>query len=487
MSVSHGPQAGISIERGAVEIDDCAIRGNLYGVATNGGFYAQTRALVSSSVISGNETGMWVSYGSTVSVLDSIIADNSAGGIAVRGGNVEITRTFLTRNTAENGGAISVSFGTSGYGYYGGSGRLKMEKSSVFGNQAVRGGGIYASSAVLDVVDSTISGNAATTAAGIFLNRVSAAIQNSTIVDNSSNGLTFGPDPWGGSIELTNNIVANNVGFDCIGDPVSSEYVSSRNLFSDAGCQVVTATDLTHTDPLLLPLDTNGGPTPSHALAPASPAIDAGGDDCLGTDQRGVARPQDGDGDGVAKCDIGAYEFDFLTIGIDIKPDGFPNSINPYSRGVIPVAILGSDTFDVADVDVTTLAFGPGGAAIAHLNGHLQDVNSDGIMDLMLHFRTQDSGITCGDESATLTGETLDGQPIEGTDSIQTVGCRVTRHPAFWMQDQADATRSAETDQSTSRGTSRSPEDQLGSWIGRESERAETVLSRRWPNRESRS
>jgi hypothetical protein len=392
----------------------------------------------------------------------------------------------------------------------------------VFNNQAVRGGGIHASGTNIEVINSTISGNVAPEAAGIlstdrrltttwcypnphpylypypyfpcypygccdsYYIDTSTIIRNSTIADNSSDGLTLEPSS-GGSIELTNNIVANNGHFDCYGDPGSSEFLSSHNLFSDAGCQVVTATDLTHTDPLLLPLDTNGGPTPSHALAPASPAIDAGGDDCLGTDQRGVARPQDGDGDGVAKCDIGAYEFDFLTIGIDIKPDGFPNSINPYSRGVIPVAILGSDTFDVADVDVTTLAFGPGGAAIAHLNGHLQDVNSDGIMDLMLHFRTQDSGITCGDESATLTGETLDGQPIEGTDSIQTVGCRVTRHPAFWMQDQADATRSAETDQSTSRGTSRSPEDQLGSWIGRESERAETVLSRRWPNRESRS
>lgn len=124
----------------------------------------------------------------------------------------------------------------------------------------------------------------------------------------------------------------------------------------------------------------------------------------------------------------------YTTFDIDIKP-GLSNKVNPYARGVIPVAILGSDTFDVSGIDVTTLVFGPGGAPIAHLNGHLQDVNYDGIMDLVTHYRTRDTGIACGDESVTLTGETLDGQPIQGSDSIQTVGCRVTRRPAIWMKD----------------------------------------------------
>jgi len=110
---------------------------------------------------------------------------------------------------------------------------------------------------------------------------------------------------------------------------------------------------------------------------------------------------------------------------------------------VIPVAILGSDTFDVADINVTSLTFGPDSASPAHNltdsfthDDHLQDVNLDGYMDLVTHYRTRETGIACGEGTTSLTGETLDGQPMAGSDSISTVGCRSYRQPSIWLKDE---------------------------------------------------
>ena len=109
-----------------------------------------------------------------------------------------------------------------------------------------------------------------------------------------------------------------------------------------------------------------------------------------------------------------------IPIDVDIKPGSDRNPINVGSRGVIPVAILGSADFDVNDVDVSSLAFGASGAHNEG-QGEIEDVNEDGYPDLMLHFRTQSVGVQDGDTELCLSGANWDGVPLDGCDSIVTV------------------------------------------------------------------
>ena len=115
-----------------------------------------------------------------------------------------------------------------------------------------------------------------------------------------------------------------------------------------------------------------------------------------------------------------------LEIEIDIKPGSDSNPNNPRSKGKIPVAILMTDDFNPWDVDPSTIAFGPDGASVAHSRVHAVDVDRDGDIDMVVHFKTRETGIACGDTEATLTGQTFDGTAFEGTDSVQTVGCHST-------------------------------------------------------------
>jgi len=248
-------------------------------------------------------------------------------------------------------------------------------------------------------------------------------------------------------IELETSIVASNT-HDCESNALSGSYVSHGfNIAGDDTCGFSETSDLQNTDPQLLALTDNGGPTPTHALAPDSPAIDAADSNCLPQDQRGALRPQDGDADGVAKCDIGAFEAGYLTaaIEIDIKPNSYPNTVNTSSRGVLPVAILGSESIDPTKIDVPTLSFGPDGASTKHdltdlvvFGHHLEDVNLDGELDLLTHFRVGDIGIRCEGQSVRLSGQTTIGQPIEGWDSIVPVGC-TDNCPETVNPDQADS------------------------------------------------
>ena len=113
-----------------------------------------------------------------------------------------------------------------------------------------------------------------------------------------------------------------------------------------------------------------------------------------------------------------------VQVEIDIKPGSDPNSMNVRSRGVVPVAILSTADFDASSVDPATVRFGPDDAGITHRAGHIDDVNGDGFPDLLLHFQTTETGIACGETSASLTGQIFVGQAIQGEDTVRPVPCR---------------------------------------------------------------
>lgn len=240
-------------------------------------------------------------YGDAL-IYDCVISLNTTGTPASGGGlsflfdTLHLIRSTVADNQAHTHGAID---------NYGGT--VVIDSSTVSGNVASFNGGINNFTGQLSVVNSTITGNVATSGdSGAVLNwsGSSLSIAHSTIAYNT--GVPGGIYNLGSIDALANTIVANNTGGDC---NAILGVTGGHNLSSDASCGFTGAGDLENIDPVLGVLQDNGGPTDTHALGPGSPAIDAGTPDPPEPwDQRGFARPADGDGDDSLVCDIGAVE-----------------------------------------------------------------------------------------------------------------------------------------------------------------------------------
>ncbi|HEV7489514.1 MAG TPA: choice-of-anchor Q domain-containing protein, partial [Rhodanobacteraceae bacterium] len=245
-------------------------------------------------------------------IADSTVSDNgiSATGYA-RGGGVYAVEN-LTMRTCTVTGNVTPSSGANHVGRGGGiyaRRHASILSSTIAANQGAYGGGIYmrdAWNAVLDIVDSTLSGNVGLIGAGIAGSVRS--ITASTIVFNLA---TF---PGGYNVPagvfatyraaIQSNIffgnLSNGVAYD-IGGP--GIFVGANNLVG--GSPILLPPDTIHGDPLLGPLQNNGGPTPTHALSAGSPAIDTGNNAAsLQNDQRGTGFLRVVG----ANADIGAYE-----------------------------------------------------------------------------------------------------------------------------------------------------------------------------------
>ena len=262
-------------------------------------------------------------------------------------------------------------------------------------------------------------------------------------------GISFGPDALalidadaGGSGNFANEPSANTIAFFSTGPGVvmnvKNGFTTGFSFFyTSARVGTVTVFDgpngtgnVLAAVPVEKQYNTCGAPDPTGAFSCWTPVGVTFSGTAFSVNFGGVWNQTGFDDITLGSATPGEEETEFeIALTIDIKPGSDRNSINPNSKGVIPVAILGSASFDVTTVDVTTLAFGPDGATPAHdltdpivYADHLQDVNGDGFTDLVSHYRTQDTGIAKGDTEACLTGETTGGVAISGCDAIKTVG-----------------------------------------------------------------
>jgi hypothetical protein len=310
---------GGGILAGAATLTDSTVNGNAAGT-NGGGVYVDTTATLTNSVLSDNTAaaaggGLFTSNLATLT--GSSVTDNVAGSLG--GGLFAFTQATLTRSTVR--GNVAAIHG----GGIDARAAVTLTACTLSGNRAgAKGGGVFAQTST--VTDSTVSGNsAAIDGGGVWAD--AATLVNDTITLNSAHrgaGL-FHPAP-DEAFAVRGTIVAQNLDdFAGAGPDVFGHFdTGGHNLIGDfngsTGFFLVDPTDQmgftgSPLDPKLGPLQNNGGPTWTHPLLAGSPAIDHGDNAALDptglplkSDQRGRRRVKDGNGDGRAVSDIGAFE-----------------------------------------------------------------------------------------------------------------------------------------------------------------------------------
>jgi predicted outer membrane repeat protein len=375
---------------GAIVINNCAINNNCTlslkssvgeDSGDGGGIYNEHQLTVSNSTLSENSAvgdggGIYNPHGE-LAVSNCTFYRNVAGG---SGGGIHssaklsINNSTLSGNSAEDGGGI--------YNYSGDFGsELTVGNCTLSGNSAdENGGGIYNGSQ-LTVNDSTLSGNSAGSSGGGIANFSGPSDLSARDCIIAANTAGSGPDVYGGLNSLGHNLIGN----------------------ISEGSGFVTS-DILNANPLLGPLQDNGGPTQTMELLPGSQAIDTGDLALLNTpDQRGVLR--------TGGVNIGAYQA----------------SASSFRMSELPPSLIAGTT-----ISFTLIAIDPYGNRATSYRGTVHFSSSDG--NAVLSFTAADNGVY----TFAATFKTAGTQSLIATDmlisSITSTPLTITINPAAASQ-----------------------------------------------------
>ena len=278
---------------GTLRVDDAEMDGNTTDLGGGGIYNLGVVSLIRGRITNNRATNPNGQGG-------GVFNTSAASGMTTIYGSAEVMTSTFSGNAAWEGAGIDSQ------------GPLTLAASTLSGNLAgLRGGALNQLGGVITLTQVTLSGNDGGYHGGaIYKSAGTLQVSYSTIVSNT--GLAEGANIYldlgqGATATFDNSLLAYGA---CYGDSVTS---AGNNMDSGSTCGLSDASDRNNTDPQLLPLGENGGPTETHLPAPASPAIDTAGGACPAADQRGFGRP------GGAACDVGALEVGGATPEVQVN------------------------------------------------------------------------------------------------------------------------------------------------------------------------
>jgi hypothetical protein len=308
--------------RGRLHLTSVTISDTQGGGITNLGFLS-----INSSTIRNSGSGITHGLGGELNINNSMIENNASTGIIASSGTATINNTTIRNNKIgiQPSGLMTVTnsliHGNSNGGIDAAGGsdarKLTLVNSTISGNggSGLNRGGLFTLGLDVQLINVTITSNTGFHTGGILVaNGVDVTVRNTLSAGNTAT-------------QPTNGVLFHDCALANPSLPGAALISEGHNLIGvSAGCTISgdTTGNILDVDAKLDSLKDNGGPTKTHTLLAGSPAIVKGNpagctnaqNQILTTDQRSLERPVDGDGDGLAECDIGAFEFGATQSGV---------------------------------------------------------------------------------------------------------------------------------------------------------------------------